>query len=128
MPFLILKCQKRVCPHSSSPAAVRRLKGREVIATALFGSATRVPSGLLAKALFVLGEMERRLAALGYSWGDTTVTQIYTVHDIHPFLAAEIVRRGAARSGVTWHFSRPPVKDLEYEMDCRSIGVEHVES
>ena len=84
-------------------------------------------SGLLAKALFVLGEMERRLAALGYSWGDTTVTQIYTVHDIYPFLAAEIVRRGAARSGVTWHFSRPPVKDLEYEMDCRSIGFEHVE-
>jgi hypothetical protein len=84
------------------------------------------PGGLLAKALFVLGEMERRLAALGYSWGDTTVTQIYTVHDIHPFLAAEIVRRGAARSGVAWHYNRPPVKGLEYEMDCRSISVELV--
>jgi hypothetical protein len=50
------------------------------------------------------------------------------VYDIHPFLAAEIVRRGAARSGVTWHFSRPPVKGLEYEMDCRSISFEHLES
>lgn len=84
------------------------------------------PSGLLAKAQFVLGEMERRLAALGYSWSDTTATQIYTVHDIHPFFANEIVRRGAARSGVTWHFNRPPVKGLEYEMDCRSVGVERV--
>jgi hypothetical protein len=84
------------------------------------------PDGLRAKALFVLGEMERRLAALGYSWDDTTATQIYTVHDIHPFLADEIARRGAARSGVIWHYNRPPVEDLEYEMDCRSIGVERV--
>jgi hypothetical protein len=84
------------------------------------------PSGLLAKAQFVLDEMERRLARFGYSWSDTTATQIYTVHDIHPFFANEIVRRGAARSGVTWHFNRPPVQGLEYEMDCRSVGVERV--
>ncbi len=82
------------------------------------------PDGMRAKALFVIGEMERRLAALGYGWGDTTATQIYTVQDIHPFFADEIVRRGAARSGAIWHFNRPPVQDLEYEMDCRSIPVE----
>ena len=57
---------------------------------------------------------------------DTTATQIYTVHDIHPFLADEIVRRGAARSGVTWHYNRPPVVDLEYEMDCRGVSVERI--
>ena len=72
------------------------------------------------KARHVLGEMERRLAAFGYSWADTTATQAYTVHDLHPFLADEIVRRGAARSGLTWHYARPPVQQLEYEMDCRS--------
>jgi hypothetical protein len=73
-----------------------------------------------AKARHVLGEMERRLAAFGYSWADTTATQVYTVHDLHPFLADEIVRRGAARSGLVWHYARPPVQQLEYEMDCRS--------
>ena len=73
-----------------------------------------------AKARHVLGEMERRLAAFGYSWADTTATQVYTVHDLYPFLADEIVRRGAARSGLTWHYARPPVQQLEYEMDCRS--------
>jgi hypothetical protein len=72
------------------------------------------------KARHVLGEMERRLAAFGYSWADTTATQVYTVHDLHPFLADEIVRRGAARCGLTWHYARPPVQQLEYEMDCRS--------
>ena len=78
------------------------------------------------KARYVLGEMERRLAAFGFGWADTTATQVYTVHDLHPFLADEIVRRGAARSGLTWHFARPPVRGLEYEMDCRGVGRERV--
>ena len=84
------------------------------------------PDAIREKALHVLGQMEKRLQALGYAWSDTTATQVYTVHDLHPFLADEIVRRGAARSGLTWHFNRPPVRDLEYEMDCRGIATERV--
>ena len=56
---------------------------------------------------------------------DTTATQVYTVHDLYPFLADEIVRRGAARAGLTWHLCRPPVRGLEYEMDCRGVAAEH---
>ncbi len=82
--------------------------------------------GLREKARFVLGEMERRLALLGFAWADTTAAEVYTVHDLHPFLAGEIVRRGAARAGLTWHYARPPVRDLEYEMDCRAIAEERV--
>jgi hypothetical protein len=33
---------------------------------------------------------------------------------------------GAARAGLTWHFARPPVIDLEYEMDCRRVAREIV--
>jgi hypothetical protein len=84
------------------------------------------PDAMREKARFVLGEMERRLAALGFGWADTTATQVYTVHDLHPFLADEIVRRGAARAGLTWHYARPPVRGLEYEMDCRGVGRERV--
>jgi hypothetical protein len=84
------------------------------------------PEGIRRKAVWVLGEMERRLAALGALWSDTTAVQLYTVHDVHPFLAEEIVRRGAARHGLTWHFHRPPVQEIEYEMDCRSVAVERV--
>jgi hypothetical protein len=84
------------------------------------------PDAMREKARYVLGEMERRLAALGFGWADTTATQVYTVHDLHPFLVDEIVRRGAARSGLTWHFARPPVRGLEYEMDCRGVGRERV--
>lgn len=84
------------------------------------------PDAIAEKARFVLGEMERRLAALGFAWRDTTATQVYTVHDLHPFLGNEIVRRGAARAGLTWHYDRPPVRGLEYEMDCRAITDERV--
>lgn len=74
----------------------------------------------------MLGEMERRMTALGFSWSDTTATQVYTVYDLYPFFANEIVRRGAASPGLTWHFCRPPVVRVDYEMDCRSVRVERV--
>ncbi len=84
------------------------------------------PEGLRNKARWVLGEMERRMAAMGFAWADASNTQLYTVYDIHPFLAEEVVRRGAMRGGLTWHFNRPPVTGLDYEMDCRKIAVERV--
>ena len=83
------------------------------------------PDALREKALFVLSEMERRLELLDQSWSSTTATQVYTVHDLYPFFADEIVRRGAARAGLTWHLCRPPVRGLEYEMDCRGGAAEH---
>jgi hypothetical protein len=81
--------------------------------------------GLREKACYVLDEMQRRQKLLGFTWSDTTASQVYTVHDLHPFLADEIVRRDAARLGLTWHYARPPVQGLEYEMDCRSVAAEH---
>jgi len=84
------------------------------------------PGGLREKARYVLGEMERRMGAFGHGWKDVSAVQLYTVHDIFPFFAEEIVRRGAARVGLTWHYNRPPVIDLEYEMDCRGVSRELV--
>jgi hypothetical protein len=65
----------------------------------------------------VLGEMERRLAALGLSWADAVNAQVYTVFDIGHLLGACFGPRGALRPGIVWHFARPPVVGLEYEMD-----------
>lgn len=79
------------------------------------------PEGILAKARWVLDEMERRMQVLGYGWQDTTATQLYTVHNVHPFLEAEIARRGAMPYGLTWHLVHPPVIDMEFEMDCRRV-------
>jgi hypothetical protein len=61
------------------------------------------------------------MGAFGFGWRDATDVQTYTIHDFHLVFADALVRRGAARSGLTWHFARPPVIDLEYEMDCRRV-------
>ncbi|MEO6623552.1 MAG: hypothetical protein ABIN37_01795 [Burkholderiaceae bacterium] len=84
------------------------------------------PHGLLQKARWVLGEQERRLTALGFGWRDVTATQVYTVNDIHPFMASELTARGADAGGITWHFVRPPIVDLDFEMDCRGVMLERV--
>jgi hypothetical protein len=84
------------------------------------------PAGMLKKAQWVMHVMQTRMAALGFAWKDTTDVQVYTVHDIFPLFADTIVRPGAARHGLTWHYCRPPVIDLEYEMDCRGLAQEHV--
>ena len=77
------------------------------------------------------GPLHRRIDGkpprrFGFGWKDTTAVQAYTVHDFHPVIVDELVRRGAMRSGLTWHFARPPVIDLEYEMDCRRVARETV--
>jgi hypothetical protein len=84
------------------------------------------PDAIAEKGRYVLGVMEARMAALGGTWGSTTAVQVYTVHDLYPFLGSEIVARGAARHGLTWQFCRPPVIGLEYEMDCRAVATERV--
>jgi len=83
-------------------------------------------AGMRAKARWVLGEMERRMAALDAGWAMATDVQAYTVHDIHPFLGEEVVLRGAAQHGLTWQFCRPPVQGLDFEMDCRGLPLERV--
>jgi hypothetical protein len=79
------------------------------------------PEGMKEKVRFTTRQMESRMEAFGATWQDTTGVQAYTVHDFHSVVAEELVRRGAARSGLSWHFARPPVIDLEYEMDCRRV-------
>ncbi|HZQ71652.1 MAG TPA: hypothetical protein VFB08_01950 [Burkholderiales bacterium] len=76
------------------------------------------------KVRHVVGEMERRLDALGFSWRDAVSTQAYCVQDIGALVGPEIAARGAAQGGLCWHFARPPVVGLEYEMDVRGAARE----
>ena len=86
----------------------------------------RSPEGLTEKARWVLGEMERRMHALGAKWNDATGTHLYTVYDIYPLLEREVVARGASKNGLSWHYASPPVEDLDYEMDVRGLSTEIV--
>jgi len=80
------------------------------------------------KAHFVMGLMEVRLRGLSVGWSDVTVSEIYTVHEIRPFIERELLKRleEAGAHGLTWHYSRPPIESIEYEMDVRGCITELV--
>jgi hypothetical protein len=75
--------------------------------------------GMQEKVSYVLGLMEKRLAALGAAWPQVTAVSVYTVQNIFPLLAPLLLPRlGPAKiHGLRWHFVRPPVQGMEFEMD-----------
>jgi hypothetical protein len=79
------------------------------------------PEGLRTKVRFVVAEMSNRLAALDASWGGASAAQMYTVQNIGILLEPEILKPGPSHCGLTWHFCRPPIVDLEFEMDVRAV-------
>jgi hypothetical protein len=139
-----------VCPEINAPSepclyafsyTVPARNGRETFIVAGSGEAPEGKSnyrdhiicpgdhstmGLRTKARWVLGEMERRMSALGFGWANATGMHLYTVHDVHPFLAEEIISRTNPQSGLSWHFARPPVCELDYEMDVRAVSCERI--
>jgi hypothetical protein len=82
--------------------------------------------GLREKVAYVIDLMEQRLQALGAGWPEVVSTQAYTVQNIGHLVGEELARRGAIAGGLVWHYARPPVIGLEYEMDAWAVGREVV--
>ncbi len=61
---------------------------------------------------------------LGFTWADALHTQAYTVQNIGHLVGEVLAARGACNAGLTWHYARPPVIDLEFEMDVRAAARE----
>ncbi|WP_420446210.1 RidA family protein [Candidatus Poriferisodalis sp.] len=81
------------------------------------------PEAMREKAGHVAATMGSRLAAMGASWDMVTTTDVYTVF-MHEGLLEDAVIGGmgpATRHGLRWYRSRPPVNDLDFEMDVRGI-------
>lgn len=83
-------------------------------------------SGMKKKARYVTAEMQRRLSALGLPGAHPTTAQVYTVQPLHDLLEAELLPSGLAAHGLVWHYCRPPITGLEFEMDCRIVRTELV--
>jgi hypothetical protein len=80
------------------------------------------------KAACVMECMAERLQGLGVSWADATTVDVYTVQDLFPFLRSHLLAPApdAARHGLRWYFARPPILDIEFEMDVRGVREERV--
>jgi hypothetical protein len=84
------------------------------------------PSGIAAKANYVLDTMQARARGLHADWSHLTAAQVYTVHEFAHLIAPEFAQRGMLGSGLTWHVCRPPITELAFEMDVRSVRDETV--
>ncbi len=80
------------------------------------------------KSRFVMSLMSARLNGLGVDWAQVTTTEVYTIHTMSSFLRSEIIAPmgTSAIHGITWHYSRPPIETIEYEMDLRGCFTELV--
>lgn len=80
-------------------------------------------AGIRHKLACVLEVLTGHLRELRVGWDLATAVNLYTVHEVHHTLAALILPAigGAARLGVNWHYSRPPVTGLEVEIDAHAV-------
>jgi hypothetical protein len=86
------------------------------------------PQAMLEKAAYVLEVMDERLAGLGVDWSGVTSVNVYTAHPWDEKLRDLLLERigAASRRGVCWHWTRPPVVGIEFEMDVRGVAHETV--
>ncbi|MDA1229766.1 MAG: RidA family protein [Planctomycetota bacterium] len=81
------------------------------------------PDALIEKAECVAKIMNSRLRALGGNSELLTTIDVYTAHSLLPLLES-VLESGLpaiARLGVNWFHSRPPIVDIEFEMDMRGV-------
>lgn len=78
------------------------------------------PDALAEKVAHVVAVMEERLGAFRLTWQDCSAVPAYSVHDFHHAIG-DMAHKFAATRGLIWHYARPPVQGLEYEMDCRAV-------
>lgn len=83
-------------------------------------------SAMLEKAECVIGLMQERLDGLGVEQADLTAIDVYTAHDLKPLLDDALIQSlpVAQRIGVRWFYTRPPVEQIEFEMDMRGVLTE----
>ncbi|HEY0358334.1 MAG TPA: hypothetical protein VGD11_07110 [Mycobacteriales bacterium] len=81
------------------------------------------PTGLTRKAVHVVEEMRRRLAGLGHSPWSPTLVDVYTEHEIPGLADLLLDRLPAARQyGFVRWVTRPPLVEIEFEMDLRRVS------
>lgn len=107
-------------------AGAGELREGTLISSGIVRRGEVTPAAMLEKAGYVLDVMQERLAGLGVGWPQVTAVEVYTEHTLTPELRRLILDRmgPAARHGICWHVTRPPVIEIEFEMDVRGLATE----
>ena len=125
-----------------SPPAEQVLYGFSYTAPAALAGSTFVLSGagesprvragetgseaLREKLADVVNTLERRLTSLAAAWEAVTTINLYAAHDLYPLFEQEVLLRlgPAAVHGIHLFPSRPPIDNLEIELDVRAVEEE----
>jgi hypothetical protein len=81
-------------------------------------------AGMQAKAAYVLRLVEPLLRAFAVSIQDINQLCLYTIHEAHAIIRDQLLPLigPVAQYGLHWHYSRPPIRGVEFEIDLRSIA------
>lgn len=121
------------CPSDSAAGTFVVAGGGELPTRAL--DAARIvragdvsPEAMAEKARCVVQIMNTRLTGLGARHEQLTMIDVYTAHDLRSSLADILIPEipAAAAAGIRWFYSRPPIVDIEFEMDMRGVRRELV--
>jgi len=84
------------------------------------------PDAMREKAAFVMASIHATLSALGVKWEDATSVNLYTACVEGGYLDEAVFARigAAARYGVHWMYSKPPIQEIEFELDARGASEE----
>lgn len=82
-------------------------------------------AAMLEKAGTVARLMKTRLDGLGANGQRLSTIDVYTAHSLYPLIEGAIAEEIGAitQRGLQWFYARPPIIDIEFEMDMR--GVQH---
>ena len=110
-------------PPSLVVAGAGELRGDVLEASAIVRRGDTSGEGMRDKAACVMDVMEERLRGLGAGWDLVDQVNVYTVHPLDGFLEEVLLERlgPARRLGLHWHHTRPPVEEIEFEMDLRGV-------
>ncbi len=81
------------------------------------------PDAMREKARWVMNSIVGRLPGLGVSVADITHVNLYCVHPPESYLASEVLAPLGAMAclGVHWHYTRPPILEVEFEADLKGV-------
>jgi hypothetical protein len=68
------------------------------------------------------------LDGLGANGQHLSTIDVYTAHSLYPLIEGAIAEEIGAitQRGLQWFYARPPIIDIEFEMDMRGVQHERV--
>src|SRR5690606_20564868 len=101
---------------------------RDLVSEGIIRRGETTDEAMAEKAAYVCSIMEKRLFGLEAGWSDVTTIEVYTVHPVHRLIESLLLPKipASRQRGLLWHYTRPPVENIEYEMDLRGVVTEWV--